>query len=338
MAMGGGTHVSSSRNLQRRVQRLLRTFESSILQIDCWPAASRLDILLILYAVTRASFPGDYAARLRLRMPWFVRLSTSDSFPQLLVTNRISRNDDYVLGPFAGRDFAQSFQEKVEGLFQLRRCAGKLEPAPDHPGCIYGEMSQCLRPCQCAVTMDEYGAEAKRMREFLVTEGRTTVSALTVARERASSRMDFEEASQVHRRLEKVREALAMRDAVVSEARAFSGVALTPGFRPGTCALRPMVNGCWQDAILFDVADRGVSRQSMDLTVREQLQTVVGQPSTVKDPSEQLALFSRWYCSTWREGEWFPFKTLDTLDYRKLVRRISRITTQDVKAPGEAQP
>jgi hypothetical protein len=283
-------------------------------------------MLLTLYAVTRSCFPADYAQRLRLKMPWFVRLSESDSFPQLLLTNRIPSNNDCVLGPFAGRDFAQAFQEKVEALFQLRRCPGKLVPAPDHPGCIYGEMNQCLRPCQGAVSAEEYATEVKRTLEFLVAEGRTTLSALTVARERASSKMDFEEASQIHRRLEKVKEAISLRDAIVSEVHGFSGVALTPAFEPGSCFLRPMFRGCWQQPILLDVSARAESRQSMDVIVREELEKVLSHPETITDPLEHLALFSRWYRSSWCDGEWFPFKTLQSLDYRKLVRRISKLT------------
>lgn len=329
----GEAHISSSRNLPRRIQRLMRTFQSSISHIDCWPAVSRLDVLLVLYAVTRSCFPNDYAQRLRLRMPWFVRLSESDSFPQLLTTNRIPPNDDCVLGPFASRDFAQAFQEKAEGLFQLRRCLGKLVPAPDHPGCIYGEMNQCLRPCQGAVSQEEYATEVKRTLEFLVAEGRTTVSGLTVARERASSKMDFEAASQIHRRLEKVRDAIAMRDAIVSEVHRFSGVALTPASEHGSCFLRPMLNGCWQEPVLLDFSDRAESRESMDVAVREQLERILSHPVTIPDPAEHLALFSRWYRSTWRDGEWFPFKTLDTLDYRKLVRRISKLIKPEHRPP-----
>lgn len=308
----------------------MRTFQSSLSQIDCWPAASRLEILLLLYDVTRSCFPKDYAKRLRLRTPWFVRLSEGDAFPQLLTTNRIaSCEGDCVLGPFASREFAQLFQEKVEGLFQLRRCSGGLMPSADHAGCIYGEMNQCLRPCQEAVTAGEYRTEAERTKEFLMTSGRLTLRNLTMARQRASAEMEFELAAQIHRQFEKVKDALTARDDVVRDVHGFSGVALTRDFSPGHGRLRPMVNGCWQEPVIVDFSERGERRQPMDVALRESLEKALTSAFSACNVSEHLALFSRWYRSTWCDGEWFPFKTLADLDYRKLVRQISKVITQE---------
>src|SRR5207244_6958620 len=56
-------------------------------------------------------------------------------------------------------------------LFQLRRCEDNLAPSPEHPGCIYGEMNKCLRPCQQVVSIEEYRGEAHRVEEFIRTDG-----------------------------------------------------------------------------------------------------------------------------------------------------------------------
>ena len=90
-------------------------------------------------------------------------------------------------------------------------------------------MNQCLRPCQCAVSQDEYANEVARLDEFLATNGKTAVADLSTARERASQEMDFEQAAQLHKRLEKVNAAAASRDAVVAPLDKFNGLALTRG-------------------------------------------------------------------------------------------------------------
>jgi excinuclease ABC subunit C len=325
--LAGEPHISWSANLPRRISRLLRTFQTSVSHIDSWPTASRLDTVLLSYVVTRDSFPTDYLRRLRLRMPWFVRFSDSDAFPQLLTSNRVSTNTDLVLGPFASRDYAQYFQESAEALFQLRRCLGQLLPSPDHPGCIYGEMNQCLRPCQTAVTGAEYATEAERAREFLSTAGRTTLRTLSLARDRASAAMDFELAAQVHKRLEKVRDALGKRDEIVADVHSFCGVALTPSFGTGSCSLRPMHNGCWQESVVVDFVDHGERKLPIDAEVRQRLDAALSKSAATTRKAEHLALFARWYYSSWRDGEWFPFKTLADLDYRKLVRHISKLAS-----------
>jgi hypothetical protein len=40
-----------------------------------------------------------------------------------------------------------------------------------------------------------------------------------------------------------------------------------------------------------------------------------------------MAVFARWYYSSWRDGQWFPFLKLADLNYRKLVREISGVLT-----------
>jgi len=40
---------------------------------------------------------------------------------------------------------------------------------------------------------------------------------------------------------------------------------------------------------------------------------------------EQIALLTRWYFSSWRDGDWFPFRGLEDLNYRRLVRGISNL-------------
>jgi len=102
-------------------------------------------------------------------------------------------------------------------LFQLRRCQEDLTPSPLHPGCIYGEMGRCLRPCQEAVAEAEYRGEAERVAEFLRTSGRSLTGFAESARERLSAEMDFEGAALMHQRLQRVQEVLGLRDEMVRE-------------------------------------------------------------------------------------------------------------------------
>ena len=92
-------------------------------------------------------------------------------------------------GPFASRAAAERFNEALLDLFQIRRCEENLAPAPDHPGCIYGEMNRCLRPCQQAVSMEEYRGEAARMEQFLETGG-ASLARIAGSRARTRQRRD----------------------------------------------------------------------------------------------------------------------------------------------------
>jgi excinuclease UvrABC nuclease subunit len=335
---GSPPHLGWSINLRRRLTRLLvpsytpqgsgfaRYFERAA-AVSCWPAGSRLEASLLLYRITREHFPNDYLKRLRLRMPWFLALASQDPFPRLEIVNRPARKHGAAYGPFFSRDLAQRYEQEVLGLFQVRRCTEALAPAPSHPGCIYGEMNQCLRPCQCAVSQDEYASEAARLGDFLASNGKTASAVLATARERATVELDFEQAAQLHKRLEKVAAAASCRDAAIAQYDQFNGIALTNGTAEGECRLWPMMQGCWQKPVVFHVSTMEPGARSLDRELRETLTNSLGAVALeAAHRVEHLAVFSRWYYSSWRDGHWFPFRKLEDVNYRRLVREISNMS------------
>jgi hypothetical protein len=289
-----------------------------------------------MHALVKKQFPQEYLAKLRLRMPWFVALTGDDAFPRLVVMNRVPSKSAPLVGPFLTRDSAQAYEQSVLGLFQIRRCVETLLPAPEHPGCIYGEMNQCLKPCQTAVTPEEYAGEAARAGEFLSTNGKSMAGALLLARDRAIDATEFEQAAYLHKRLEKIKEAASGRDPVIGDIAQFNGVALTRGLQPSEFKLWPMLAGYWQEPLTLDFATDPSSAlprtTSLDRELRERLSCVLSSPCHEGSKLEELAIFSRWYYSSWRDGHWFPFRAVADLNYRKLVREISKMAKESTEA------
>ena len=334
----GGTHVHLgwSANLPRRLSRLfvssstrpanpLASLRENLAGIQCWTTGSKLETSLLMYQLAKAYFPGTYMKRLRLRRPWFVGLTAKDPFPRVIVTNRIARNHGGFFGPFPNRDLAQQYEQELVSLFQVRRCVERLTPDPEHSGCIYGEINQCLRPCQCAVTTEEYASEVKRVAEFLSTNGRSELNVLSSARDRACEETDFEQAAYIHKQIERVNAAVAARDEVIAEVQQFNGVALTRAVQSRNFMLWPMLHGLWQEPITLDFAAEELRPGCLDQELREQIGESLQKANTEGKPIEELAVFSRWYFSSWRDGHWYGFRTLADLNYRRLVRQISKM-------------
>lgn len=329
-------HLGWSANLRRRLTRLLgpstggsqgllERVRNSIASVKCWPTASTLENALLLYELARLHHRTDYLKRLRLRLPWFVGLTGSDPFPRLRVMNRIPERGGPLFGPFPSRNAAQLYEQETLSFFQLRRCTERLSPHRDHPGCIYGEMNQCLRPCQSAVTGEEYASEAGRVLEFLSSNGNSTVAVLATARDRACEEMDFEGAGYIHKRIERIQAMAGLRDDVVRDAREFKGIALTADVDPECFRLWPMVQGLWHEPIVlnFDIANNGA--KSLDECLRERLSIAINSIEIGRKRTEDLAIFARWYFSSSRDGQWFAFTNLAELNYRRLVREISKL-------------
>ena len=101
-----------------------------------------------------------------------------------------------------------------------------------HPGCIYGEMGRCMRPCQQAVGVEEYRSEATRVAEFLRTGGRSLLLSASGERDRLSAAMDFEGAARAHQRVQKIEEVLGWRDEMARDVEELHAIAIVPSAQP----------------------------------------------------------------------------------------------------------
>ena len=184
-------------------------------------------------------------------MPPYVKILLSNRFPRSQVTTRLDASRSLYYGPFRTRASADQFEAQFLDLFQMRRCHEDLEPSPEHPGCVYGEMNLCLRPCQQAVSAEEYASEIERVVRFLSTGGRSLLDTASHARERASQETDFELAARLHKQVEKVDAVLKLRDGLVSEVSRLSGVAVTASVAAGCVELWFMLEGRWLPPVQF---------------------------------------------------------------------------------------
>ena len=327
----GEPYLAKTALLRRRLLRLLRergkpsrllNLRESATRVECWITASALESSLCLYELARFHFPKTYLELLRLRFPPYVKIVLDNPFPRSRVTTRIGRAPAFYYGPFRTRATAEEFEARCCDLFQMRRCHEDLQPSPEHPGCIYGEMGMCLRPCQQVVGVAEYGHEVDRVVQFLATAGRSLAGPVESARERLSQEMNFEEAARQHKRLEKIEGVLRLKDELVADIDHLNGVAVTSSADPGAVELWFVYRGFWQEPLRFPVAESSVS---LDRRLSETVAALEWKTLDSRQRQEHLALLSRWYYSSWREGEWLAFDAPEKLPFRRLVRIISRV-------------
>jgi excinuclease UvrABC nuclease subunit len=341
----GEPYLSKTTLLRRRLLRLLRerdkpsrllNLRHTVRRIDYHFTASSLESAAVFYDQARCHFPDTYLDLMKLRMPPYVKLILNNQFPRTQITTHLTRTSNATLlgrtdapalyfGPFRSRASAEKFEAQFLDLFQIRRCQEDLVPSPDHPGCIYGEMAMCLRPCQEVVGAQEYGHEVARVVQFLHTGGHSLLDAVAASRDRLSQEMAFEEAARQHKRFEKVQDVLRLRDELVSDIDRLHGVALTRSLAQDSVELWFVRGGIWCQPIRFGFEIQEGKPVSLDRKLRDLLPSVAELKLSVRERQEYLALLSRWYYSTWCDGEWLPFESFDQIPYRKLVNAICRI-------------
>lgn len=330
----GDPYLSKTTLLRRRLLRLLKERErpsrllnlrNTIRRIEYRLTGSAFESNVVLYEQSRRHFPDRYLEHLKLRMPPYVKLVLANQFPRSHITTHLTRTPALYFGPFRSRASAERFEAQFLDLFQIRRCQEDLVPSPEHPGCMYGEMAMCLRPCQEVVGAAEYGNEVARVVEFLRTDGRSMLDGIEHSRDRLSEEMLFEEAARQHKRLEKVQEVLKLRDDLAREVDRLNGIAITPSLDAQAVEMWFVRNGYWQEPRRFSFEVQEGRTVSLDRKLREMFAEMSPRKLSVRERQEYLALLSRWYYSTWRDGEWLGFEDYNDIPYRKLVNAISRV-------------
>jgi hypothetical protein len=324
----GQPYLGRTQLLRRRLKRLLeprpgaRLLNLGVLaqQVQIWLTPTRLEQLLTFYGLAKTHFPDTYRKVVRLPHIPYVKLLRNNAFPRTQVTTRLAGRENLFFGPFRNRAEAERWERETLEFFQLRRCEEELAPHPDHPGCIYGEMNQCLRPCQMVVGPEEYSTEVARLEQFFETRGASLESAVEHARDRASENLEFEEAARQHRRLDKLKATLALAPDIAGDLSQLQGVGAV---RAGEqVRLYFLLEGIWQPPVDFELKSQ--AGESMDRRLRQLVEELPVPRPSLKEREEHLALLARWYFSSTRDSEWLPFARREDLPYRKLVRLISR--------------
>ncbi len=240
-------YITKTANLRRRLRRLLSpdTTVSKRLnllgrvgRISYTETGSDLETALLLYTATRHAFGDRVRKRLHLRPPALLRMAWENAHPRVYATNRVAlRALEHTFGPFPSRLAADRFLDDSLNLFLLRRCTDDLRPDPAFSGCIYSEMKMCLAPCFLGCTEQRYAEESEAVRAYFATRGASLLAALEQDRNAASAALDFEQAAQLHARIQKVKAITQQAAPLVHPLAQLDTVILQPAFYASQAAL-----------------------------------------------------------------------------------------------------
>lgn len=145
---------------------------------------------------------------------WFVRLDRREPFARLTVTHRPSADGADYYGPFRGRRTADLAADAVHWATRLRVCDGRLHPRADHPGCWYGELGLCLKPCDQSCGSDEYQRAVEQAEALLHGRPDGLLGLLAQRRDELSDALRYEAAAELQQRIDELARILARRERV----------------------------------------------------------------------------------------------------------------------------
>ncbi len=350
-------HLIRTADLKRRMQRMLSVADPTSKRLNLREFArgvryretgSRFEQDLLYYQVARKVFFQKYQKLTRFRPPAVLKVNLRHPYPRCFSTRRIAVDEQGLpsggayYGPFASRKSAEAFAERVLEFFKVRRCQIKIRRDPEFPGCIYSEMKMCLAPCFAGCTKEEYDLEVQRLVSFLNTSGGSLRGTYEQERDKASGELDFEKAAGIHKKLEKLDNALRGRSELARRIQDVDAIILQRTTEEHTVGMYAVRGGRFAEPAYLRFGDTSEPK-SAEEAAREYLEGVMStdsstpgnQRQSAQELAEHLWLLSRWFYSQPREGEIF-FREKDW-PYRRILRGCSRLLAPKTEAePGPA--
>ena len=340
-------YLGRTSDLHRRLARLLspRSRASRVLnlrelaaRIEYQRVGSAFEGMWLLYLLNRHYFPHAYRDRMRLRPPPLLKLKMENRFPRCYPTRRMTRDGSLYYGPFPSLAAAERFAGEFGDFFKIRRCVEELNPDPSHPGCIYSQLHMCLAPCFAGCTDAEYQAEVQRVVEFLDSQGKSFLRSLEAERAQASESLEFEQASKIHQRIEKLNDLLRQRSDLVRNLRDLHAVVVLPASEAKAVVFFRVMGGEVRGPVTLSLDENVSNPTPLDRQLHEMMASLSTTVEKRREPGlppwEHLTLLARWYYSSFRQGELVMLNRDQAIPHNRLIRICRKLLASSSPPPG----
>ena len=124
----------------------------------------------------------------------FLRLTTDEEFPRLVVARRVQKDGSTYFGPFYPATAMRQTLRLVRQLFPLRTCRIKIDGTLPRP-CLQYYIHRCHAPCTGWETREGYAKTVREVARFLEGGNDDLAMELTRQMEAAAGEMKFERAA-----------------------------------------------------------------------------------------------------------------------------------------------
>lgn len=127
----------------------------------------------------------------------YLRLTTGEAFPRILVARSVERGEDFYAGPFLPARLARRTMVLTHRVFGIRSCNELITGRRDRP-CLEYDINRCLAPCVAEIcTETQYGVAVANARLLLEGRNEELAARLETAMREAADGERFEEAAQL---------------------------------------------------------------------------------------------------------------------------------------------
>jgi excinuclease ABC subunit C len=127
----------------------------------------------------------------------YLQLTTTESFPRVLVARRVEKDGDFYAGPFLPAKLARRTMGLAHRLFGIRSCNEVITGRRGRP-CLEYDIKRCIAPCVAEICTEErYGMAVTNTKLLLEGRNDELIETLRDRMAQASEGERFEEAAQM---------------------------------------------------------------------------------------------------------------------------------------------
>ena len=172
---------------------------TQIADIDCLPAASEVDALLMEARLIKDIQPKFNVELKDDKSFPYLQITTHEDFPRVEFTREPASKKAKLYGPFANAKALRGAIQILQRVFKFRTCT--LDIDADDPKwqwyrpCLLHSIHQCTAPCNLRVSKEEYRKDIARLRLFLDGKRDRLLKQLGREMQAAAKALDFESAA-----------------------------------------------------------------------------------------------------------------------------------------------
>jgi excinuclease ABC subunit C len=205
-ARGDTIYVGKARSLRDRVRSYLGAHGMSPRHDALLDDIARLEVIVTDSVMEALALENNL---IKQRMPRYnillrddknypyLRLTTSEAFPRVLIARSVAKDADVYAGPFLPAKIARRTMTLSHRLFGIRSCNEVITGLRPRP-CLEYDIKRCIAPCVAEIcTQERYSAAVANTRLLLEGRNDELVETLRDRMEDASRGERFEEAAQL---------------------------------------------------------------------------------------------------------------------------------------------
>ncbi len=170
-------YVGKAKSLPKRIRSYFqdpdrldiksRALVKAIEKIDYIATANEVEALVLEYNLIKEYRP-KYNIRLKddKRYP-FIKLTSSEKFPRLLVSRSIEKDGSEYFGPYTDAGAVRRTLDLLRSIFPTRDCSNARFSKATNRECLNYHINRCPAPCTGQIGEDEYGEIITQIRLFL---------------------------------------------------------------------------------------------------------------------------------------------------------------------------